>query len=92
MFDLTGITKAQVGLSAADNTSDAGKPVSTAQQTALDLKANLAGADFSGAISLPTAGGTALDLDFYEENFMKFFKMEKSGIPIILGALMNGRI
>ena len=32
------VTKTQVGLSNVDNTSDAGKPVSTAQQTALDLK------------------------------------------------------
>ena len=31
-------TKAQVGLSAADNTSDVNKPVSTAQQTAIDAK------------------------------------------------------
>ena len=34
------VTKAQVGLGNADNTSDADKPVSTAQQQALDLKAN----------------------------------------------------
>lgn len=33
-------TKAQVGLSNADNTSDANKPVSTATQTALDFKQN----------------------------------------------------
>jgi hypothetical protein len=33
-----GVTKAQVGLPLADNTSDANKPVSTAQQAALDLK------------------------------------------------------
>ena len=32
------VTKAQVGLSNVENTSDADKPVSTAQQTALDLK------------------------------------------------------
>jgi len=34
-------TKSQVGLANADNTSDANKPVSTAQQAALDLKMNL---------------------------------------------------
>lgn len=34
------VTKAQVGLSNVDNTSDASKPVSTATQTALDGKAN----------------------------------------------------
>jgi len=33
-------TKTQVGLGNVDNTSDANKPVSTAQQTALDLKEN----------------------------------------------------
>lgn len=33
-------TKAQVGLSNVDNTSDANKPVSTATQTALNLKVN----------------------------------------------------
>ncbi len=35
-------TAAQVGLGSVTNTSDASKPVSTAQQTALDLKAPLA--------------------------------------------------
>lgn len=35
----TGITKAHVGLGNVDNTSDANKPVSTAQQTALNGKA-----------------------------------------------------
>ena len=34
----TGITKSMVGLGNCDNTSDANKPVSTAQQTALDAK------------------------------------------------------
>lgn len=34
------VTKAQVGLGNVDNTSDVDKPVSTAQQTALDLKVN----------------------------------------------------
>ncbi|MEY2493521.1 MAG: trimeric autotransporter adhesin [Verrucomicrobiota bacterium] len=37
------VTKSQVGLGSADNTSDAAKPVSTAQQTALDLKVNANG-------------------------------------------------
>jgi hypothetical protein len=34
------VTKAQVGLSNVDNTSDADKPISTATQTALNLKLN----------------------------------------------------
>lgn len=36
------LAKADVGLGSVDNTSDASKPVSTATQTALDLKANSA--------------------------------------------------
>jgi hypothetical protein len=37
---VSGITKAMVGLGNVDNTSDLDKPISTATQTALDLKAN----------------------------------------------------
>jgi hypothetical protein len=39
---VSGVTKTMVGLGNVDNTSDANKPVSTAAQTALDLKANTA--------------------------------------------------
>ena len=39
------VTKAQVGLGNADNTSDADKPVSTAQQAALDGKADISTVD-----------------------------------------------
>ncbi len=35
-----GVTKAQVGLGNVDNTADANKPISTATQTALNLKAD----------------------------------------------------
>lgn len=46
------LTKSDIGLENADNTSDANKPVSTAAQTALNLKANLSGgAAFSGTVS-----------------------------------------
>ena len=44
----SALTKSSVGLANVDNTSDASKPVSTATQTALDLKANLAGPTFTG--------------------------------------------
>jgi hypothetical protein len=40
-----------VGLGSVNNTSDAAKPVSTAQQTALDLKANLASPTFTGTVT-----------------------------------------
>ena len=45
-----GLVKSDVGLGNVDNTADASKPVSTAQQTALDLKANLSGPTFTGTV------------------------------------------
>ncbi len=50
-----GITKAMVGLGNVDNTADSAKPVSTAQQAALNLKANLASPTFTGIPAVPTA-------------------------------------
>lgn len=48
------VTKAQVGLGNVDNTSDTNKPVSSATQTALNLKANLASPTFTGTVTVPT--------------------------------------
>lgn len=48
--------KTTLGLENVNNTSDANKPVSAAQQTALDLKANLASPTFTGIPAAPTAG------------------------------------
>ena len=45
------LVKADVGLSNVDNTTDIGKPISTATQTALDLKAPLASPTFTGTVS-----------------------------------------
>lgn len=44
-----------LGLGSVDNTSDAAKPVSTATQTALDLKADIASPTFTGTPAAPTA-------------------------------------
>jgi hypothetical protein len=49
---VSGITKSMVGLGNVDNTSDANKPVSTATQTALDAKASLSGATFTGSVEI----------------------------------------
>ena len=49
------LVKGDVGLGNVDNTSDANKPVSTAQQTALNLKANLASPALTGIPTAPTA-------------------------------------
>lgn len=43
--------KGDVGLGKVSNTSDTDKPVSTAQQAALDQKASLSGAAFTGAVT-----------------------------------------
>ncbi len=51
------LVKADVGLGNVDNTSDLGKPVSTAQQSALDLKQNLSEKDaISGYAGLDGSG------------------------------------
>ena len=47
----SGTTASDVGLGNVDNTSDANKPVSTAQQTALNAKASLSGATFTGTVA-----------------------------------------
>jgi hypothetical protein len=57
---VSGITASMVGLGNVSNTSDANKPVSTAQQAALDLKANLASPTFTGTVSGITASMVGL--------------------------------
>ena len=47
------IDKTDVALGNVDNTSDVDKPVSTAQQAALDLKADIAGQVFEGTVDAP---------------------------------------
>ena len=47
----TGISKSKVGLGNVDNTSDALKPISTATQSELDLKANLTDLEHSGDVT-----------------------------------------
>jgi hypothetical protein len=59
---VAALTKSSVGLGNVDNTSDANKPVSTATQTALDAKASLAGANFTGNVEVD--GNLVVDGDF----------------------------
>ena len=54
-YELVSPTKTLVGLGNVDNTSDASKPVSTATQNALNLKANLSSPTFTGTPAAPTA-------------------------------------
>ena len=60
------VTKAQVGLGSVDNTSDAAKPVSTAQQAALDLKSNTA-----DIVDSLTSYGTAVPLSANQGRVLK---------------------
>jgi hypothetical protein len=50
----TGLVKGDVGLGSVNNTSDVNKPVSTAGQAALDLKAPLASPTFTGTVAIPS--------------------------------------
>lgn len=63
--DQDGVTKSDVGLGNVNNTSDANKPVSTAQQAALDNKADLDGGNLDGASA--TAWREALSVDDFFE-------------------------
>lgn len=50
---VSGITKTMIGLPNVDNTSDINKPISSAQQTALNTKAGLVDPTFTGTLTSP---------------------------------------
>ena len=54
------LSKGKVGLGNVDNTTDANKPVSTATQTALDLKAPIASPTFTGTVTLGAVGSVSI--------------------------------
>lgn len=61
------VTKANVGLANTDNTADSAKPVSVAQQAALDAKAPLNQPSLSGPVTIvpsdPASGDSALTVN-----------------------------
>lgn len=64
----TGIVRGDVGLGNVDNTSDVNKPVSTAQQAALNLKVNLSATGTAAARNLSSGAGApsgGVDGDLY---------------------------
>jgi hypothetical protein len=83
----TGITKSDVGLSNVNNTSDANKPISTATQSALDLKAPLESPTFTGTVTLPagtvTSGmildGTIVNTDINSSAAIDYSKLNLTG-------------
>lgn len=56
--------KADIGLGNVDNTSDLSKPVSTAQQAALDLKVNTAVLSSNGQALIRNGAGTLVGLSY----------------------------
>lgn len=89
------VTKTQVGLGNVDNTSDANKPVSTAQATAIALKADAANPAFTGSLSLqelsstpatPSSGTKKL----YAKNDGKVYTLNSTGTETQVGAGAGG--
>ena len=80
------VSASDVGLGSVDNTADADKPVSTAQQTALDAKADLASPSLTGT---PTARTAAQSNDstqiattaFVQSNLTASLLRSALGIP-----------
>jgi hypothetical protein len=60
---VSNLTQSSVGLSNVNNTSDSNKPVSTAQQTALNLKSNIASPTFTGVLTSPNVTATTITLN-----------------------------
>ena len=66
--DIT-ITKADINLGNVDNTADVDKPVSTAQQTALDGKADLVAGATNGNFASLNASGNLADSGYSSSDF-----------------------
>lgn len=97
------LSKSDVGLSNVDNTSDLNKPISTATQTALDTKLDLAGGNMTGNINMEEAGsgvqvigsfgGTSEGISTY--NFAPIYPdtlsvpiQIKNGLDVLLGTII----
>jgi hypothetical protein len=68
---VSGITASMVGLGGVNNTSDADKPVSNAQQAALNLKAPLASPALTGTPTVPTPSITDSSTKIASTAFVK---------------------
>ena len=67
----TALTKSNVGLGNVDNTADDTKPVSSVQQTALDLKADLSGPTFTGKVIMSDISANDASLNVVEVGSLK---------------------
>lgn len=84
---LLSLVKADVGLGSVDNTSDAAKPISTATQAALDLKAPIASPTFTGSVTLPGDPASALQAATkqYVDNLAAGFDVKASVVVATTG-------
>lgn len=73
------LVKADVGLGNADNTSDVNKPISTATQTALDLKAPLTTPNFNTTVTVKGAAGIARGYYLYTNATARWAIEENGG-------------
>jgi len=97
-----GITTADItGLENVDNTADIDKIVSTATQTSLDLKANIANPTFTTAVTSPifdtgvaaagvTLSGTTISADGTDANIPITITPKGTGSVVISKADING--
>ena len=84
-----GISATKVGLSNVDNTSDIGKPISTAMQTALDLKASISSVDLKANTSDLGLKADVSDLNLKAPLASPTFTGSVSGITATMVALGN---
>jgi hypothetical protein len=86
------LNTADIGLGNVDNTSDANKPVSLSQQTALDLKANLNGATIVNAtyngVAITAAGFAGFYLDS-TGNYAQAFASQVINNSSVTGAFVS---
>lgn len=89
------LVKADVGLASVDNTSDANKPVSTATQTALDLKASISdvlntqtgttytlqASDNGKVVELGNAAAITLTIPVLTAGFNCLVRQTAAGVP-----------
>lgn len=78
---LLALVKGDVGLGNVDNTADTSKPVSTAQQTALDLKANLASPTFTGTVVVPDASWSLAKMANMATASLIYRRTASAGVP-----------
>ena len=91
------LVKGDVGLGNVDNTSDANKPVSTAQQTSLDLKANAASPSTTGTLThsgniILSGSGNRITGDFSNATVANRAMFQSSTVNgnTTIGVLPNG--